>query len=855
MPAKKVRLTKNVSPNRYKLTIRPDLTTFTFAGEEIIHLYLKKPSQTIVLHSKDIEVLGGYFVDGKIRTNIQNISYNQKTETVQLRFTQKLVSGKGKLHLHFRGLIAEDLRGFYRSQYSHQGQTQHLATTQFEATNARRAFPCFDEPSHKAIFELTLVLPKELTAISNTIETATPQGVEHDPGYKVVKFSPTPKMSTYLLAYIIGEFESLEAKTKTGVRIRVFTTPGKIHQAKFALEVATKSLDFLNEYFAIPYPLPVLDLVAIPDFSAGAMENWGAVTFRESALLVDEEHTAFANKQHIAEVIAHELVHQWFGNLVTMEWWTHLWLNESFAAFMSYVVIDKLFPEWKFWTRFVMHDHANALQLDGLKNTHPIEVEVEHPSQISEIFDAISYDKGASVLRMLQNYIGHDNFRDGLRHYLKKYRYKNTSSKDLWDSFEKISKKPVRQFMKQWITKPGYPLVSVVEQKPGKVLVSQERFAFQLTTDKTKWPIPLQFELKKNEYSNLDLLKVKSKQFSLPIDSKFIKGNPEETGFHRTIYSPSLLAKLYEPIKNQELSVIDRFGIIRDLFAVVKSGRLPTSAYLEFLTAYQNEDSYIIWTEILSGMAEIHNLFSVEKNLQNRLEKFYLQILKTIVDKVGWSVDHNESQARSLLRSAVLYAYGNYGDTATVLHAEKIFINRKRKKINPDLRATVYALNSIDADLKQMRELEQMFISAELQEEQRRIGRALMLAKSQKLYLRNLNFTLSNNVRSQDAPLLIASALTNTKNRIIGWRWLQKNWQKLHHLYHEDHLLLWIIKPLGDFTDLKTLQEIKRFFSKNPVPSASRTVEQVLEKISLNSAWYKRDKNDISNCVNYLRGL
>lgn len=850
----KVRLTKNITPIRYDLTIRPDMEAFTFTGEEMIELTLVKSQTSLTLHSKDLEITDSWIIAGKSKVDLKRISYDDKAETATLFFKQKLVQGKHRLSVHFRGQIAENLRGFYRSQYSHQGEIKHLATTQFEATDARRAFPCFDEPAHKAIFNLTLVIPEQLTAVSNTTQLPTPQGVEHDPGYKVVKFAPTPKMSTYLLAYIIGDFESLETTTKDGVNIRVFTTHGKIDQAKFSLDVAKRTLEFLNEYFAIPYPLPNLDLIAIPDFASGAMENWGAVTFRESALLVDEQHTAFANKQYVAEVVAHELVHQWFGNLVTMEWWTHLWLNESFASFMSYVVVNELFPEWKFWTRFVMHDHANALQLDSLDNTHPIEVDVHHPDQISEIFDAISYDKGASVLRMLQHYIGEDVFRDGLRYYLKKHSYKNTSSAHLWEAFEKVSGKPIRKFMKQWVSKPGYPVITLLEPKPGKVAITQKRFTLERKSERkpnsTIWPIPIQLQLEAGRTSNFEIFSQKQKQFSVSLDSSYIKANPGETGFYRSSYSPGLLAKLYAPVKNKTLPLVDRFGVIRDLFALAKSGELPTSAYLEFLNAYQEEDSYIVWSEILSGMHEIFALYKGQKATQDKLSQYFSKIIKPVSDKVGWIPESKESQTRTLLRGIILNAYGSYGHKPTRNKARAIFKGRKKKTIDPNIRSAVYNLTALDMDESGWKELIRLFEQEPMQEEQRRIARALVGTADRKLYLQTLDYALSENVRSQDAALWIAMAMNNNENKHAGWKWLQKNWAEISKRYRSDHLLVWIIKSLGNFADQKTAAEIIAFFRKQPIPGAERALKQSLEQIQLNQAWRARDRQDIMRCIN-----
>jgi puromycin-sensitive aminopeptidase len=841
----KVRLSKTISPLRYFLKIHPDLESFTFAGTEVIEIEVLKSTKSITLHSTEIEVLNAFWQRGKTELDAGKITYNKRAETVTITFTKSIPVGSGKLHLEFRGLISDSLKGLYKSQYNHNGETKHLITTQFEATNARRSFPCFDEPSFKSVFELSLVVPNTLTAISNTVEKLatrpTPQGVEHDEGIKVIHFEPTPKMSTYLLAFMVGDFESIETKTKDGVLIRVFTTPGKINNAKFALEVARKSLEFLNDYFAIPYPLPVLDMIAIPDFSAGAMENWGAITYRETAILVDEKHTAFAAKQQVAETVAHELVHQWFGNLVTMEWWTHLWLNESFASYMSYIVLDHVYPQWKIWTRFVLHDQANALHLDSLDNTHPIEVNVNHPDEISEIFDAISYDKGASVLRMLHNYIGADNFRDGLRYYLKKHSYKNTESIHLWEAFEKVSKKPVSKFMKNWIKKPGYPLLTVSEVKDQLIEFSQSPFTLSGDISKeikdTIWEIPIGGEL----------LTTKSKKIAL--ESPFLKVNLGEQNFHRTLYSPSLLAKLFLPIKNQELDLVDRLGVVRDLFACVKSGAIPTSAYLEFLKAYEDENGYVIWSEILSGMKEIYLLFESDKDIQKGLAKYYRQLLAKPAKNIGWKAKANEDPSRALLRSALIFEFGYYGDTETNTRASKEFAKRH---IDPNLRSAVYNLVSLKGNKAYNEKLRKMYASAHLQEEQKRIGRALMLTPNQPTLNQNLKFVMSGEVRSQDAAIYISIALASNVNKDFLWNWLVENWDELEKRYRGEHLLVYIVKGLAGFNTLRDIKKIKTFFEKHKIISINRTLKQTLEIIDHKINWKIRDKADCKKTLSQL---
>src|SRR3989344_3995235 len=469
-PGKKtVRLSTDVVPTRYEIHLKPDLEAFVFEGEETIELMLKKSTKTLTLHSVDLEI-----------------------ESAEFGFAKNLPAGKARLKLVFRGVLNDRMHGFYRSSFEHEGKRKHIATTQFESTDARRAFPCFDEPSAKAVFDVSLTVPSAHTAISNTMPTEIK---EHEGGYKTVSFAPSPLMSTYLLAFIVGDFEHIEKKTRDGVLVRVFVTPGKKKQAEFALDCAAKIVTFFNEYFDIPYPLPVLDMIAIPDFSAGAMENWGAITYRESALLVDAGNSSTQNRQWVALVIAHEIAHQWFGNLVTMEWWTHLWLNEGFASYIESLAVDHIFPKWDIWTQFVYSDLSQAMSLDSLKNTHAIEVEVHHPSEIGEIFDAVSYSKGASVIRMIADYLGEKDFRDGLRHYLKKHHYGNASTKDLWLALEHVSDKPVRSIMDNWTSKPGFPVV-IIENDRQKIRLTQSRFfsssiAKKSSKDKTIWKVPI----------------------------------------------------------------------------------------------------------------------------------------------------------------------------------------------------------------------------------------------------------------------------------------------------------------------------------------------------------------------------
>ena len=840
---KNVRLPAHVKPERYQLTIKPDLQGFVFDGEEIIYLNLLKPTSEITLHAKDLKILEAELKVKSKKLKVSRITYDRTAETATFQFSQSVPKGERELKLKFKGILNDRMRGFYRSQYTHQGKQKHMATTQFEATDARMAFPCFDEPSQKAIFDITVQVPKHLTVISNTLEAGAPEDLGD---YKVVKFLPTPKMSTYLVAFIIGEFEFIQGKTKDNVLVRVFVTPGKKHQAKFALDTAIRCLEFYNKYFDIPYPLPVLDLIAIPDFSHGAMENWGAVTYRESALLVDPENSSAANKQWVALVIAHELAHQWFGNLVTMEWWTHLWLNEGFASYIEYLATDHLFPKWDIWTQFANNDLNPALELDSLKTTHPIEVEVHHPNEIGEIFDEISYSKGSSVIRMLAGYLGEKNFCDGLRYYLKKHAYKNASTVDLWNAFEKVSKKPVRKFMQNWTGKGGYPVVNISTAKNGTIVLSQKRFfssALIKSADKTLWQVPISSQISTGKTLKNYFLTAKAGKFSVA-DDKWIKINVGETGFFRTHYSTNLLNRLSPAVSNHQLGPIDRLGIVRDLFALSEAGQMSSVKALEFAANYKNETNYTVWVLLASGLADLKNLLSGQPDYIE-FEKYARGIFEGIGKELGWQSKKGESHTQSLLRSLVLNQLIGYNHRPTIEYGKKLL---KNKYIPADIRAAAYHAVAADGTLERHQRFIKQYIAESLSEEKNRIGRALGQFNNPALLKKTLEFALSNKVRIQDTAQIVAGVWANPRGKKLAWEFIKKNWAMLLKRYPASgHILNRFIKPASGFVTADDFRDFASFFKKHKAPGAERAVKQVLEKINSNIAWLKRDSVLISD--------
>ena len=616
MPASDaVVLPETARPSKYRIKLQPDLKNFTFDGEQSVDLLILEATSTIVLNSIDLEISNTTLHANRTTLTSKSVTIDKDAETATLDFGETIQPGDARLEMVFTGELNDKLMGFYRSEYTSQdGETRYLATTQFEPTDARRAFPCWDEPAKKATFEVTLVFSDEYQAVSNTpvVEEAVP-----GPGLKSVRFAETPIMSTYLLVFIVGNLTSIKERADGGTTVGVWTTPGKEDQASFALDTSVKLLSYFNEYFGIPYPLPKLDHIAIPDFAAGAMENWGAVTYRETALLVDPDNSSAGTRQRVAEVIAHEMAHMWFGDLVTMEWWDDLWLNESFASWMGNKAVDWLFPEWEMWTQFVNMDTNRALSLDGLKNSHPIEQAVKNPAEVSQLFDAISYSKGASVIRMLENFLGEESFRKGLNRYLSSHMYDNARTEDLWSALETESGRPVTAIMDSWVKQMGYPVLQVESDRTGgqtTLSVTQERFVYDRLlgdgkpdsdSDNEVWRVPVSAS-QGSEESAVTVMDGRQTQIDVPGSGDgWVKLNPLQTGFFRVNYSTEDWQRLVPAIESLELHATDRLGVQNDAYALSRAGLLPVTQFLSLAQAYKNEGDASVWSDLASNLRDL----------------------------------------------------------------------------------------------------------------------------------------------------------------------------------------------------------------------------------------------------------
>ncbi|OFW00513.1 MAG: hypothetical protein A3G20_08495 [Acidobacteria bacterium RIFCSPLOWO2_12_FULL_59_11] len=856
-------LPADVEPLHYDLLLRPDFTNFTFSGTGTVLVRVKKPVSKLTLHCLDLQLKKAAIRsprDGD-RREAKTITLDKKMETATLDFGRRLKPGEAELYLDWEGELNDKMHGFYRTSYHVGGEKRWGAATQFEATDARRAFPGWDEPARKATFSAALTVPEHFVALSNM---PIQQESKPEPGWKTIRFEKTPRMSTYLLAFVVAELDFLEAKDRYGVPIRVWTSPGKKEQGRFGLEQACHTLAYFAEWFGIPYAFPKLDMVALPDFAAGAMENWGLVTYRETALLVDPENSSEAARQRVAEVVDHELAHQWFGNYTTMRWWTDLWLNEGFASYMGPKATDHRFPAWNTWTQYVADDYLAALHEDSLKNSHPVEVPVKNPNEIREVFDAISYSKGSVVNRMVEHYLGEESFRKGLHRYLTRYAYGNATTADLWMALEEASGKPIRTMMARYTRQAGYPVLMVQEKKTnGKLALALEQKQFLVDGSRDPknalWQIPVGVLTARTAQPAFEYMKGRRHKLAVSLaDSEWVKLNPGQSGFYRVAYSAELWQRLAEAVKAGALPTVDRLGMLDDAFALARAGYLKTSTALQILEAYQSEADFSVWTAIASVLASLDNLLARER-FREKLRQRARQFFESIAKQKGWEKQISDGHLDVMLRALALRNLGGYGDQRTIQEARNRFERFcKRGTLDPDLRQTVYTLVAENGREREWQALLKIYHSTDLNEEKVRVLRAGGSFRQKELVNTLLQFSLSEQVRPQDTPIVLASAATHPLGRTLAWKFLQKNWKTFVDRYHGGGigLLSRMIGITGGFTNRQSLEDVADFFRAHRVPGTERAVKKSLEYIRSNIRWLEHDRNDLkSHLAGKSRGL
>lgn len=830
---KPYRLPQTVSPERYEIRLTPDLSAAVFSGEETVFIQVHEPVRQVRLNAAELQFksVAAHSRDGKVLQG--EAILDGENEQAALNFAEALSPGLWQLRIEFAGILNDKLHGFYRSTYKDsKGQDKPLASTQFESTDARRAFPCWDEPAFKAVFQSTLIVDRDLTAISNTRvvrETPLP-----GTGKKEVVFADSIKMSTYLVAFIVGEFEGSDPVAVGGAPLRVWAAPGKKSLTRYAGEIGSFSLSYFCNYYGIPYPGDKLDLIAIPDFASGAMENLGAITFRETALLVDAEKATRGELERVADVVSHENAHMWFGDLVTMQWWNGLWLNEAFATFMEMLAVDAWRPEWRRWDSFTV-SRAAALQIDGLKSTRPIEFPVRKPEEAAGMFDVLTYEKGASVLRMLEQYLGAEAFRDGIRLYLKRHEYGNAETTDLWDAIEESTRQPVRALMDSWIFQPGHPLISV-EKTSGGIVLSQRLFRYlnDEAEQQRKWHVPifLRAGSHREVLTKTVLLTEPELLIELPEDINWVVVNAGGHGFYRVRYSGELLSALKQDLQSS-LSAVERFSLVNDSWAATLAGLIPLGEYLGLLELLRDESDLNVWT---TAIGSSHHLNRILKDSQRvKLQERLRAVFSLALERLGWSPRAGESELESQLRGDLIAALATLAEDKGCQARARDLYALYEKDVTAVDRNMVPALIAIVAHTGSAADYEKFyakFKNAQTPQEEQRYLFALANFSQPALIDRTLQLTVNGEVRTQNSPYLMRGILLNRDARDKAWTFMKEQWDEMLRQYPDNAIPRMCEGIIGlATTDLES--DVRRFFADHPVKQGTKQIAQHLERLHI----------------------
>ena len=828
------RLLDTFTPNHYNLTL--DLTRAEekeFSGTVIISG--DSTSESISLHSKGLTIQSA-----TIDNQPADVSFGEFDE---LRLSQpNLENGNHMIHINFSGNITDAMHGLYPCYFTHDGVKKQLFATQFESHHAREVFPCVDEPAAKAEYDLTLITRTGITVLGNM-----PVKSEEENGYsRTTTFEKTPRMSSYLLAFVIGELHKKSARTKSGVEVNIWATPAQNENTlDFALDIAARSIDFYDEYFGVKYPLPKSDHVALPDFSSGAMENWGLITYRESCLLADPELTPESSRRFIATVIAHELSHQWFGNLVTMQWWNDLWLNESFANMMEYVAIDALHPEWRMWEDFATNEVTAALRRDSLDGVQSVQADVNHPDEISTLFDpAIVYAKGGRLLVMVRKLIGEEAFRTGLKSYFEKFAYKNTVGNDLWQELESASGQPIVNLMNTWISQPGLPVVSVSNSHDTAIL-SQERFFIgEHQPSDALWPIPL--------FANqpLDVKILNQKETTVSIE-KPLQLNCGLSAHFITKYDESTREYLLKNIT--ELSTLDKICILQDATILARAGFENSASLLPLALSLKTETNEKVFGMAAGALTELRKFVDDNDAARDSLKKISGEFARATFEELGWDEKAGESDDDRERRTTALSLMMYSEDKEVLDEAKTRFDNNKLEDLPTEIRALIISVNVRHFETPEM--IENLFAaykntpSNDLQND---IAIGLTSTKNPKTAEKILaNIKDSNIIRPQDASRWFVYLIRTRESRQIAWNWLKENWAWVEDTFGED-------KSYDDFiryaaTALLTIDELndfQQFFEPmENIPALTRTIKLGITEISARVELIERDKVDVLSAL------
>ncbi|XP_045619599.1 endoplasmic reticulum aminopeptidase 1 isoform X2 [Procambarus clarkii] len=862
-----VRLPFHVRPLHYDIRIHPNLTTRHVQGEMTIKLTTIEETTAIIIHGNELNV-SQYSLENKYGKPIEILKFLVYPPHQQLYLGLSEILRRGSnytLKMSFETTLKEALEGFYLSSYvDSDGEKRYIATTHFEPTSARSAFPCFDEPHLKAKFHLSIYRdPQYFTLFNMPKQTTKPVEDSH---LLLDEFQESVEMSTYLVAFVVCDYARVSVLTKHNVNVSVYAPPNMISQAKYALRIASHILDFYDMFFGVSYPLPKQDLIAIPDFGAGAMENWGLITYRETALMFDKNHTSSRAQQGVAVVIAHELAHQWFGNLVTMSWWSDLWLNEGFASFMENIGTGVAEPGWAMQEQFLVEKMHPALELDALLASHPISTPVTDPAQIESIFDTISYKKGASIISMLESFIGRNMLQEGLRLYLDLHRYGNAATDDLWKALSEISKKSgneldIKGIMDTWTLQAGFPLISVSLQD-GHVTASQSRFLVceENVTDPNepfnttlgyRWHVPLTYVTSDSPHNQtMYWMNLTDVEFDVAKDVKWIKFNVGQRGFYRVGYDTAGWEAIIHALltDHNTFSPADRASLIDDVFTLVKAGTISAAVALDLSVYLKEETKYIPWHTALSHLFQwVQLIFNYPAHT------LMLDYIHTLVqphyERIGWN--DTGTHIERLLRSEVLWAAVQCGNTHAIQEAQKWFSAWRSNSytIPPNLRSVVYSTGVRYGTEEDWRHCWHVYNTSSVPSEKGLMLQAMAQTRDPWLMQQYLEYTLDDvKIRPQDVMTVLKEVSKNPGGILPAWRMVRQHWQKISRLFgHGSFTMGAIIKAVtSPFTSSFDLGEVESFFKDVDVGPGERALAQALETIRLHIQWHQHNLEDLT---------
>ena len=832
------RLIDTFIPDHYTLSLELDRTNRRFHGITTVHGIVPDTSTVIKLHAKQLDI-------ESVLVNGRPADFTAE-ENDELHITQDgLAAGEHVIVVSFAGTITDAMHGLYPCYYEHAGVKRELLATQFESHHAREVFPCIDEPAAKATFDVTLTTEADRSVLGNM---PIRQQEETDDHKLITTFDTTPRMSTYLLAFVVGELQKQSATTKDGVEVNIWATPAQpVESLDFALDIAVRSIEFYNDYFGTAYPLPKSDHVALPDFSSGAMENWGLITYREIALLADPATTSISSKQYIATVIAHELAHQWFGNLVTMEWWNDLWLNESFATLMEYLAVDALHPEWNCWLDFASNETVIALRRDALDGVQSVQVDVHHPDEISTLFDsAIVYAKGARLLRMIQQFIGNDAFQNGLKDYFTTHAYQNTVSSNLWQALEAASGKPVAHIMDQWISQSGFPVVSL-ERHDGTVTLSQKQFFVgPHDASSREWPIPLM-----STHPSVPQL-LETTTYDIQTEDP-IHLNVGDSAHFITYYDDRSRDYLVERIRDLSLDPVSRLQFLDEATLLARGGTLSSAALIPMILSYQHETSEPVWGIISLAISELKKFVEDNPEAETALRQLAARVARTQYERLGWQQKPGESEEDTKLRSIIigLTLYGE--DPAAVNHATQLYDTAESlASFDPELRPLILGTVVRHGDSDVANDLLQLYRTTHSSELRQDICAGITSTRVPEVIEHLLRIIKDPAiVRPQDVARWFVYLVRHRDSRAATWQWVRDNWDWIEATFGGD-------KSYSDYpryaaTALVThdqLHEYRDFFAQfQSDASLSRAIDLGIREIEGRVELIERDKSAVQTAL------